>query len=212
MRSEINKQLGLYAIYAKLQHHVGFSYLCQNIKPLCFSVINCCFVKGSFCRKIDQQCLRKKIIAHILTNVHYCLKKSETFFLSHSLLKDDENDDSSMTKLDPLSPWAPSCLVGEKWWKFLRISCWQSCATSSTTTIVLREYSQILEMNQTNFKQIQFLIIWLQPVVGVKPNQTEFKMDSIEFLEYFLPFWINRFAKLWIEFNEFRTIPIWLHL
>ena len=69
-------------------------------------------------------------------------KRVKLFFsLSHSLLKDDENDDSSMTKLDPLSPWAPSCLVGEKWWKFLRISCWQSCATSSTTTIVLREYS-----------------------------------------------------------------------
>ena len=152
MRSEINKQLSLYASYAKLQHHVGFSYLCQNIKPLCFSVINCCFVKGSFCRKIDQQCSRKKNHRTYFDKCSLLLEKEWNFFsLSHSLLKDDENDDSSMTKLDPLSPWAPSCLVGEKWWKFLQISCWQSCATSSTTTIVLREYSL---SNQIKFKII----------------------------------------------------------
>jgi len=58
--------------------------------------------------------------------------------------------------------------------------------------------------NITNFKRIQFLISWLQPVVGVESN--EFELIFIKFFQHFLPLWINRIANCRIEriLNKFQ--------
>ena len=41
--------------------------------------------------------------------------------------------------------------------------------------------------------------------VGVKSNRPNFELIFIEFFKHFLPFWIIRIAKFWIESNEFWT-------